>query len=93
MLMQGLISLALGAAAAAHAFAPVAAQPEVTGNDILNFALNLECLEAEFYSWAAFGEGLSEEDRGGGPPSVGGKKADLEALSKARSAAGAAYEL
>lgn len=46
-------------------------------SDILNFALNLECLEAEFYSWAAFGKGLTSEQRGGGPPSIGGMKANL----------------
>ncbi|CAM9362920.1 unnamed protein product [Phaeothamnion confervicola] len=44
---------------------------------ILNFALNLECLEAEFYSWAAYGHGLSETLLGGGPKSVGGMKATL----------------
>ena len=42
-----------------------------------SLAVNLECLGAEFYSWAAFGEGLSEELRAGGPPSVGGKKARI----------------
>lgn len=40
-------------------------------------AVNLECLGAEFYSWAAFGMGLSEDLRAGGPLSVGGRKALL----------------
>ena len=40
-----------------------------------------ECLEAEFYSWAAFGHGLNDTLLGGGPGSVGGKKATLVADS------------
>jgi Ferritin-like domain len=41
-------------------------------------------MQAEFYSWAYYGKGLSHELRGGGPASVGGKKAKLTALSAVR---------
>lgn len=57
---------------------------QITATDILNFALNLECLEAEFYSYAAFGKGLDDDLLGGGPASVGGKAASLTTADEAK---------
>ncbi|PIN18093.1 hypothetical protein CDL12_09239 [Handroanthus impetiginosus] len=57
-----------------------AAQSDV---DLLEFPLNLEYLEAEFFSWGALGRGLDSIEPNltmGGPPPVGVRKADLSPL-------------
>ncbi|KAL6843443.1 hypothetical protein ACP4OV_026765 [Aristida adscensionis] len=48
--------------------------------DLLEFPLNLEYLETEFFCWSALGYGLDSIDvnlTGGGPPSIGGQSASL----------------
>ena len=74
-------------AGCSSSFTPIPSNPGVTGTytdaDILNFALNLEYLEAEFYLRCATGSGLSAADAGTGAGTVVGG-AQVTGLSSAQ---------
>ncbi|ERN06402.1 desiccation-related protein PCC13-62 [Amborella trichopoda] len=53
--------------------------------DLLEFPLNLEYLEAEFFLWGSFGYGLDKVAPNltkGGPPPIGATKANLDPLTR-----------
>jgi hypothetical protein len=63
--------------------APGASMLPQSDVDLLEFPLNLEYLETEFFCWSALGHGLDAIDEnltGGGPPSIGGQTASLTPL-------------
>ena len=72
---RGFFKAVLGATAVgmgAFAFATEAAAQTISDADVLNFALNLEYLEAQFYSYAFSGNGLTAAQTGSGNTASGG---------------------
>ncbi|XP_047340001.1 desiccation-related protein PCC13-62 [Impatiens glandulifera] len=70
-------------------FSPTSSQEETgvsnSDLDILEFPLNLEYLEAEFFLWGALGyglDGVAPELAGGGPVPVGAQKAMLDSFTR-----------
>ena len=63
--MKAFVSIALLLVCVPHI------QCQYNVSEYLNFALNLECLEARFYSFAVYGHDLSSADLGYSAPVAG----------------------
>ena len=82
---RAFVRAALGATAvgAGFMFASAAEAQTVTDNDILNFALNLEYLEANYYYYAVFGMPIPATSIGGAGTAVPANSLSLNAGARA----------
>jgi len=79
-MFAAILALALaGSAVAQPMMAPLPSMSSATPSeaDVLTFAYNLECLEGQFYSCAAFGTPLATSITGNGPAPSSCQKANL----------------
>uniref|UniRef100_A0A6N2LWW1 Desiccation-related protein PCC13-62 n=1 Tax=Salix viminalis TaxID=40686 RepID=A0A6N2LWW1_SALVM len=89
LLLTALVSVPINVSGSAYC-GPV----EATDKDLVQFPLNLEFLEAEFFLSGALGHGLDaiEPDfAGGGPPPIGAQKANLDPVTLPINVSGSAY--
>ncbi|KAL7003096.1 Ferritin-like catalase Nec2 [Sarracenia purpurea var. burkii] len=66
-------------------YPPIKVPVSATDVELLQFAVNLEFLEAEFFLWGALGYGLDKvapELPNGGPSPIGAQKANLDNLTR-----------
>lgn len=57
--------------------AGIAAKKDYTDKDLIDFLVNVECLEGLFDTWGVFGRGFNGDLAKGGPTPIGGKKVDI----------------
>lgn len=62
-------------------YAGGAARGNYTDKDIVDFLVNVECLEGQFDTWGAFGRGFLGDLAKGGPTPIGAQKANLSATN------------
>ncbi|KAJ4727648.1 Desiccation-related protein PCC13-62 [Melia azedarach] len=84
LLFALLLTLNLGMTTGAYSYSCGVPATEADDRDRIQFALNLEFLEAEFFLYGALGKGLDYIApwlAEGGPPPIGAKKANLDEVT------------